>query len=146
MCLQASYPLKSLSKVPKVTPPSSGYSSVTPARPPSSEHAPFQAWFFLSSSYLRDATKSLKSMHDGSHLSCHLLSCCSFVEVLIGMRKTFCFYKWKSEGTSMHFSISLKRRWPPGLLCPRVTKVGCFFCWMNGCGSPLTHMDILYIL
>lgn len=34
---QASCPWRSLSKVPKATRPSSGYSSVTPAQPPSSE-------------------------------------------------------------------------------------------------------------
>lgn len=40
LALQASCPWRSLSKVPKATRPSSGYSSATPARPPSSEPAP----------------------------------------------------------------------------------------------------------
>lgn len=38
--VQASCPWRSSSKEPKATPPSSGYSSVTPAQPPSSEHPP----------------------------------------------------------------------------------------------------------
>uniref|UniRef100_A0AAQ5WZ54 Neuron-specific calcium-binding protein hippocalcin n=1 Tax=Amphiprion ocellaris TaxID=80972 RepID=A0AAQ5WZ54_AMPOC len=47
--VQANYPWKSSSKVPKATPPSSGYSSATPARPPSSEPTLLRPFIFFSS-------------------------------------------------------------------------------------------------